>query len=741
MALDIEKRSGPLALLRAGFGDFISQFPLHVALALVIGLDSIGFAIALASLMFAGELSSGIGIAVTAVLSGNILMSIFVAWKSQLKIQMAVSQDIGATILAVSLAGALIAVSSEAKVATAFAIIAVSTLATGCVLFLTGYFKAGRLVRFFPLEVLAGFMAATGCLLVIGGIAMVAHVEASLWGLLEINSALQFSQLVPALLLAALIFYVLTYHHQPFMLLAILVVAAVLFHIWLKFSGLTQSDAEAIGLLPKLPNTQSLAFPFPNLLPVVDWQAVMNAAPVIGTVVLLSLFAAMMNISALELATGVELNVDKEVKLVGGVNFLVATVGGPPGFSDIASTQLLNKSGVKSRGVGFLVAAVEMLGLFYAANIVSLVPMIVSSGLILYYGFDLVRDWLFETRKTFSLREWCVVVLIVTVSVFYSFLVAILVGFLIATILFAYSYSNAPVIRNVTTLAKLPSTTDRAPEEMVALTEFGKSVHVIQLQGFLFFGTSEQVVQSIRAAVNVAADMALRFVILDFARVTDIDSASANAFKRIENLAMARNFSVVFCGLNNETMLTLQRSGLDFFGQDTISVCHDLDTALEKTEATLLDIRPNKLKLKTLAEHFATTLSQKQELQKLFSLMTRKTYAPGTLIITSGTEARDIYFLESGRAVVMRANGGSPPKRLRTMTAGAILGEVAYSLGSTRTADVIAETETVLLSMSSKRLAELAKVDTKMAMLFNQLIARALAEKILVANRMTEHVS
>lgn len=735
-----EKLSRPMALMPRSAADFFSQFPLHLALALVIGLDSIGFAIALASLMFAGELNAGIGMAVTAVLSCSILMSVFVGLRSELKINIAGAQDIGVAVLAVSLATVVSNVAPEAKVATAFAIVAAATLATSIVLFATGYFKAGRLVRFFPLEVLAGFMAATGCLLLIGGIAMVGHVESSLNGILSIRSAGQFIQLLPAVVLAFVIWLAMTYIRKPFVLLAILVGAALLFHGWLKMFGITPDAAIGFGLLPDVPATHGVEFPFPALLPLVDWRAVMAAAPLFGTVALLSLFAAMMNISALELATGKELDVDREIKIVGGTNLLVAGFAGPPGYSDLASTQLLNKSGIASRGVSLLVAMVELLGLFYAAYVASLVPVIVSAGLVLYYGYDLVSDWLLKTRKSYSAREWGVVLLIVIISVGYSILLAILAGFLIATILFAYSYSNAPVIRNVTSLARLPSTTDRAPGETIMLSERGLSVQVIQLQGFLFFGTSEQVVARVRTAAENSGHE-LRCVIIDFSRVTDLDSASANAFKRIENLATAKHFSVMLCGLSANIEESLRRSDLAIGSGDRISVCNSLDLALEVAETEILKSKAVASKEKSLAEQFANASASVRDLEKLFATMSRKTFVAGDVIIKSGTEAKDIYFVESGRAVVYRPGAGSPPKRMRTMTAGAILGEVAYSMGTTRTADVIAETETVLLSMSSKRLAELAKRDTKIAILFNQLIARALAEKILVANRMTEHVS
>ncbi|MBL0374598.1 SLC26A/SulP transporter family protein [Rhizobium sp. KVB221] len=725
---------------RAQATSLMRQLPRLIPLSVVIGLDGIGFAIALATLLFAGELSQGLGMAVTGALGCTILLSFLVGWRSQLKINMACAQDVGAAILAASLVGAVSTVSPDSKLATAFAIVATATLATGIIIFATGFFRAGRLVRFFPLEVLAGFMAATGCLLLMGGIAMVCHVEPSLHGVLSVKPS-QMLNMMPAVLLAGLIYLAMAHLRKPFVVLANLVGAAFLFHGWLWMAGMTTADAAALGLLPSVPASQSLQLPFPDLLPLVDWPAVVAAAPVIGTAALLSLFAAMMNISALELATGKELDVNRELRLTGAVNALVSGMGAPPGYPDLATTQLLNKSGVTARGAGFLVALVGLLGLVFAPQVVSLVPFFLSAGLVLYYGFDLVHDWLVATRKTFSLREWSVVVAIVAISLFYSFLVAILAGFLIATVLFAYSYSHAPVIRNVTSLARLPSTTERAPGEMTKLANQGKAVHVIQLQGFLFFGTSEQVVDKVRHAVAADAAMPLRSVIIDFSRATDLDSASANAFKRIQNLAEASGFALTFCALNPKITEALLRSGLDMGLGGRIPVYDNLDLALEKAEEDILQSVGHGMNGKSLAGHFAKSPEHERQLDQLFAAMAREVYAPGDIIIKAGAEAKDIFFLETGRAVIFRSAQDTSRKRLRTMTAGAVLGELAYSLGMLRTADVEAETEVVLLRMSSEQAERLARENQPLAILFNQLVSRALAEKVLIANRMTEHVT
>ena len=75
------------------------------------------------------------------------------------------------------------------------------------------------------------------------------------------------------------------------------------------------------------------------------------------------------------------------------------------------------------------------------------------------------------------------------------------------------------------------------------------------------------------------------------------------------------------------------------------------------------------------------------------------------------------------------------------MLPGAIVGDVGYSLGGKRTADVTAEIPTTTLSISNRQVEKLARTRPALAILFNGLLNRALAEKVLTANRMTEQAS
>jgi SulP family sulfate permease len=717
------------------------QFLPIVATGVVGGLDGISFAIAIASLLFAGNLSSGLGVGITAALASSIVVTVILALRSAIATNVAAVQDVGAAILAATLAisaGSLVA-APEARVATAFAIIAISSLVTAVVLFATGQFNAARIVRFFPLEVLAGFMAATGWFLLTGAVAVTTGAPPTLAAWLSLGDPQAAMLFLPALVLGFAIYVGQTRYPHPLTLIGLLFAATALFHAWRHLSGMSIDDAANAALLPTLGETAVLSLPFPAMLGDVHWATVFSSLPAIFIVAVLSLFGALMNVSALELSSGEDVDIGRELKLTGVANVFAGAAGGPPGYTDLAGSLLARNLGVRMRGAGLAMAAVEFAGLFWASTIIPYIPSFVAAGLITYYGIDLIREWLIGTREKFSLREWLVVVVIVAISSLYSFIVAILVGFFIATILFALSYAYTSIVRSETTLDRLPSTNDRPPQDTALLAMSGASVRILQLQGFLFFGTSEQVVVRVRNAAKDAQPCGLTRVILDFSKVTNMDSASANTFRRIENMADAQGFNVIYCGLNAPLLETMRRAGINFSTAGRLTICADLDRALERAEEDLLAERRENTGRKSPQQLLANHGLPEVLFEELLEHMSRVEYAPGEIIVRSGDDADMIYFIESGCAIVTRPMANGQSKRLRTMHPGSIVGEVAFSLGGTRTADVVAEQPTVAYRLSADQIAALGSSAPHLAIALHRLVSRSLAEKVVAANRMTEH--
>lgn len=711
--------------------------PLVVA-GIVAGLDGIGFAVAVASLLFTGALADGLSMGAGAALLCTIIMSALAGWRSSLPVTVSHVQDMGVAVLSVTLGAtaATLAAPPEIRIATAFTIIALSTLAAGLLMWMIGRFRAGMVVKFFPLEVLAGFMAGTGWLLLTGGLAMTAGLEPGSALLLGLTDPAALQLALPALGFGVLLYLCMARFSHPLMLLGLLLGAVALFYLWLLTSGRNVAEAAAAGYLPQIDTEASLALPFPAMLWQTDWSTVAGALPGILTAAVLCLFAALMNTSALDMASGGEVDIDREMRLTGGSNLLVACAGGPPGYPGLAISVLAQKLGVRRRGLGLVTALVVLAGFLFSREIVAHVPLFVNAGLIIYFGLDLLQDWLVNTYRRFSLREWCVVVLIVMVVAFSGFLQAIGAGFLVATVLFAWSYAHVPVIRNTATLATLPSSIERSPEDMALISARGAAIKIIQLQGFLFFGTAERLMAPLREAMAQRGS-GTDAVVLDLSHVTSLDSASAAAVMRLVAAAGRARLDLLLCGIRPSVQQALERAGME---HRKIQHFSSLDQALEHVERKILAERPHRDETASqLVLRHGAAIGE-GTFARLLARFTSDEIRAGDPIVRAGEWADRLYFLEQGRAVVMlpRQDGGR--RRLRTMEAGALLGDVAFALDLPRTADVMAEDDCRVLSISAAEIRAMEHEDPALGIALQRIVSRALAEKVIAANRLTDHM-
>lgn len=721
-----------------GWPRSVSELLPLVSVGIIAGIDGIGFAIAVAALLFTGELEPGLGLAAAAALLCSALMASFMAWRSQFVINIAHVQDVAVAIFAATLAATAVAMSAppESKVATAFAILAVATLATGTALWLTGFLRLGRIARYFPQTVLAGFLAGSGWLLIAGGVAMV--TGSSISNVLPVlTDANALKLLLPAAAVALLLWFCTHAFSHPMTLICTVLVTFVAFHGMLIVSGTSLDDAIAYGWLPSPPTSAPLALPFPDLLALVSWEHVWDAAPAIATAALLCVFATILNTSALELITGTDVDVDRELRATGVANIAVAAAGAPPGYSGLAISVLAQRSGVRKRGVGIVVAVVILCGFLFTRQLVSIIPTFLNAGLIIFLGVDLVKEWVIDTYRRYGRAEWMVVLIILAIVVFSGFLEAIVAGLVIAACLFAYSYASVPVIRSSATLARLRSTVERSREQTVAIDERGDAVEIMQLQGFLFFGTADQVQSRLRTRVLNSSCPQLRVLILDFRHVTGMDSASASYFQRILAKARHSNFQLVFSTVSPAVRERLECTGLD---RDAVLWFTNLDQALESTENLLLDTATAERHDPMFEDVFCIDGVGSGRLHEIAGHLERTSHRAGETIIHAGDDSDDLFFIMSGRAVVLRAGPTGAKTRIRAMLPGSIVGDIGLALTTRRTVDVLAEEDTILYRLGRDVLEAMERSNPALAISVHRIVARGLAEKVVTANRMADQL-
>jgi len=156
---------------------------------------------------------------------------------------------------------------------------------------------------------------------------------------------------------------------------------------------------------------------------------------------------------------------------------------------------LAHRLGAKSRLVNLISAAICGLALFFGASLISYFPKPVLGGMLLYLGLSFLVDWLIDARRSLPLLDYLLVWVILFIIASVGFLEGIAAGIFIAAILFVISYSRLNVVKSTLDGSIYHSKVDRPKIHRDMLHEHGSEIFIMSLQGFIFFGTVQNVLE------------------------------------------------------------------------------------------------------------------------------------------------------------------------------------------------------------------------------------------------------
>ena len=116
-------------------------------------------------------------------------------------------------------------------------------------------------------------------------------------------------------------------------------------------------------------------------------------------------------------------------------------------------------------------------------------------------------------------------------------------------------------------------------------------------------------------------------------------------------------------------------------------------------------------------------------------------FAAGELLIEAGAQARSLYFLTAGRVNVSITVSSGVTRRVSTIDAGNVFGELAIFGQSRRTADVMAASDGKLLELGADAILELAAEEPKLHAALALAVGRSLADRLGRANREIQALS
>jgi SulP family sulfate permease len=693
----------------------------------VIGLVEVILAIGFASLVFGGYLMyflpNGIGL----FLMGGAITLAVVAWRAGKRGVVGGLQEAAAAILAVvALKVALSAFGSINRAfLTAVAAIAVVTIATGVLFVALGTLRLGRLVRYVPYPVVGGFLAGTGWLLLKGGVGAAAGIEVYIRTLRDLSKSMALTHWIPALAFGVVLLAVTRLVKRPIAIPATIGIALALFLIGMLVTGSSIDDVRNGSWLLGPWSLPRLWEPWPyRSLNGADWSALFEQAAAMATAVFVAVIACLPQITGVEQKLRKDLDADQEFRSAGVASLVSGPFGGIPGYHSITLTSFARDLNTDARAAGFVAALVAGAIALFGSSLVELIPRFLVGGVLAFVGLSLIAEWLFDAWRRLPLGEYLIVLAIFGTIAARGYLTGVAAGLVLAVILFAINYSRIDLVHQLEFGSTYRSNVDRAPAERLALQAMADRVGILRVNGYVFFGVASGLVERIRRQVEAGP---LRFLLIDLRRVTGIDSSAVLAFRKIAQLPEAHGFELVFCGGSDSVLAKLQRGGIVAL-EGAVSFDPDLDHGLQRVEQGLLE-----------EQHLASPDGSGDPLgelpARLRTYFERTTVPQGTVLIHQGDPPDDLFVLESGRLSVEATTPDGMRIRLSSVSSGVIVGEVALYLGGTRTADVVAETPSVVLRLSRASLDRMETEDPGLAAALHRRLAERLAGRVSDALR------
>jgi sulfate permease, SulP family len=699
-----------------------------IAAGVIVGVIEVVLASSFAALIVGGAVPGRLADGVGLFLAAATLVMAVVAWRSGGRGVVGSLQDGPAAVLAVVAAAAAAAASGGASVRflTVVSVVVVATTLSGIVLLVLAALRLGNIVRFVPYPVVGGFLAGTGWLLVKGGVSVASRVPTTMTALDDLLTADALVRWAPALLFAVALLVVARIVRRPFVIPAGIGIGLVLFAIGMAVTRSSIGEAEAGGwLLGPFPPTGLWRWWPGRAVVDADWSAIVRQAAGIATTVFVCVVATLLNVSGIELMLRRDLDSREELASAGLAAVASGVVGGTPGFHALSLTSLAYRSEAAARRVGYLAAGVTTATLVFGAHLVSLMPRMLLGGVIAFLGVGFLVEWVVDARRTLPALEYAIVVVILAAIVGWGLLAGVAVGLVLAVVLFTIAYSRTELVRDLGTGATYRSRIDRPETERAALESLGRGVRILSLHGYVFFGTANLLLERIRAHAE-SADGTIRFLILDFRRVTGVDASAVLAFDKVIQLAEAHRFVVVLSDVPSRVRDRLRHGGL---AADVVDLRfeRDLDHALQWCEDGLL----RGVTLDGVEDGSAGTAAIPSDLaSRLLPWMERLEVPAEAVLVHQGAPSDDVFVLRSGRLRVEMRTSSGQRVRLRTMLPGTVVGEIGLYVGSPRTADVVSETGCEVLLLRRSTLTRLEAEEPALAADVHRWFATILARRL-----------
>jgi SulP family sulfate permease len=440
----------------------------------------------------------------------------------------------------------------------------------------------------------------------------------------------------------------------------------------------------------------------------------------------------LLNATGMETSTRQELDVDRELRSVGIANLISAAGGGMVGFPSLSATMLANRMGAVSRLVGVVIAAFFAAVILAGPSLVAMFPKVVLGGLLCYLGLSMMADWVYDGLSRMQRSDYAIIIIILAAVAAIGYLEGIVIGIVVAVALFVVDYSRLTVIKASYSGAHFRSNVERPFHHRRQLHADGDKLFILQLEGYLFFGTANTMLNRIIERLRDPESQPLHYLVLDFSRIRRLDSSAIQSLSKIRQTVEAQGITLIFAGVAQQISAIIKKNDFDLTESQSFRQMPDSDTAIEWCEERLLrEARvTNILRSETLREHINAIFPDLLPFDDLARYLEALQVSAGDYLAHQGEPSDAMFFVEAGKIRVQLESAGAEPLQLRKVHAGAILGEVSIYSEKPRSASLVVDEDGVVYRLSSEALRRMESEDQALATAFHKFIAHVLAERL-----------
>lgn len=401
------------------------------------------------------------------------------------------------------------------------------------------------------------------------------------------------------------------------------------------------------------------------------------------------------------------------------------------------------RGGAATRWSGVVNGLVVLVVVLIVSPWISIIPMAVMAGILIHSAIMMVDQWSIDQLKRWmkgrergEVAENVAVVVAMTLGMMWmSPVIAVGVGVILTMLLFLRRMSRT-FVRQVYTCETRRSLKVRPEYLERQLQSLGQSIHVIELEGAIFFGTADRLRTLVESHHSDA-----RFVILDCRRVREWDATGVQIIGQIHHAMKQQGRRLLLAHVAGKARL---EALLAAYGLNEVVPAgdrfQDTDRALEAAEDALLsDVLAEGAGASDPLEEFAETSLfkgmdglEREQLQGYFE--THELPADGA-VFRIGDAGDRLFVLVAGEVTLgLRIDGQRELRRLSTITPGVVFGEMALLDALPRSAEAICVNISTLKSLSRASFQRMRDEAPQLFAKLLQNIAREMSLRLRITN-------